>query len=353
MERFTHICRSCDPYLDVAVAKALYCISCAPENIEKLAEQNVLSIVYMIWSAPYEKTPELLLHLVACLYNLTTSSAVQGRLVSQGITRALSDMWPMARDNPVTCRLVCMAVAHLGCGAVNSAQMVAEGCTPILCVVANRGPKWASYGFPPDLSERCAAALRNLLCVASNQDAMVADGVIRALVELASTERLVTSGTEPSKAVRQNCAAALRSMTFNDHMRQELLESGAISIILDELTLRTDDDDINIGPSLLTELEAESWSNGSRGRQKEGRSPPIEPAPLFQDLLGGTPNVVLDVATSHASLQKFLVRVHLEEPPIEADATLKGLEQHGLKSLLSIDDLEDSRTATDSAEDKK
>ena len=342
MQRFTHICKSNDPYLDMAVAKALYCISCAPENIPKLAEQNILPIVSTIWAAPYEKGLELTHHLVAFLYNMTTSKSVQSKLVSQGIVKVFSDLWPTAIQDARTCRLTCLAVCQLGCGNVNSSQMVSDGCTTIMCFVTSHRhdkAKYGHYAFPTDLNERCAAALRNLLCVIPNQNIMVQHGVIKTLVELALPEREFMP--EPAKSIRQNCASALRSMTYNDDMRHELKDSGAISIILSDLKLDADEEDVTIGANLLKELEAESWSNGSRGRQKEGRALPIDPAPLYQDLLGGSPNVVLDVKTSYSPLEKLKVHIQLEEPPIEAAGTIQGIE-HDLRDLTSYNDMEDT-----------
>ena len=81
---------------------------------------------------------------------------------------------------------------------------------------------------------------------------------------------------------------------------------------------------------MLSELEAESWQNGSRGRQKEGRAPHIPPAPLNLDLLRATKEVSLDaVAVAVDPLEKFTVKVDLEETA-QAGAAGAGVSKSAL-----------------------
>lgn len=60
-----------------------------------------------------------------------------------------------------------------------------------------------------------------------NHVQLAEEGVIPALIELAKTECPV---------VRRNCASALRSMTCKAEVRQLLIASGAIKVILDDAT---------------------------------------------------------------------------------------------------------------------
>lgn len=60
-----------------------------------------------------------------------------------------------------------------------------------------------------------------------NHVQLAEEGVIPALIELARTECPV---------VRRNCASALRSMTCKAEVRQLLIASGAIKVILDDAT---------------------------------------------------------------------------------------------------------------------
>lgn len=339
INRFMHITRKHDPFLDLAVAKALYAVSCATENIPKLAEQNALEIVLTIWRAEYTKSKDLLHHLVATLFNMTTHQDSQYRLVSQGIVRTFVELWPHAKAEEKSSMLICGALSQLSCGRVNSSQMVEEGCTPLICYISSHAFDFSKFGTAhytqADLVERCAAALRNLLCVVSNQIIMVRQGVIKTLVDLVPPVNDDIPTKPPSKTVKDNCASALRSMTFNSNLRRELLESGAISIILDETNSGEQQQDIPLGSQLMKEIEAESWSNGSRGRQKERKAKPMDPMPIYVDLLGGTSNVDLDVTSTNASLHKCMVKVELEEPPIEVEGANKqaALGYQDLKSL--------------------
>lgn len=60
-----------------------------------------------------------------------------------------------------------------------------------------------------------------------NHVQLAEEGVIPALIDLAKTECPV---------VRRNCASAMRSMTCKAEVRQLLIASGAIKVILDDAT---------------------------------------------------------------------------------------------------------------------
>lgn len=60
-----------------------------------------------------------------------------------------------------------------------------------------------------------------------NHVQLAEEGVISALIDLAKTECPV---------VRRNCASAMRSMTCKAEIRQLLIASGAIKVILDDAT---------------------------------------------------------------------------------------------------------------------
>lgn len=63
--------------------------------------------------------------------------------------------------------------------------------------------------------------------VQGNHVQLAEEGVIPALIDLAKTECPV---------VRRNCASAMRSMTCKAEVRQLLVASGAIKVILDDAT---------------------------------------------------------------------------------------------------------------------
>ena len=344
--RFMSICDAHDPSLDTAVINALYCLSCATENLSKLVDQNSLSIVVTVWRADYPKSEELIQHIIALMFNLTTLEATQGKLVSQGIVGLFYELWDHVKGNYDMLILTVTAMCHLACGNVNTSQMVREGCIEILCFATQhrKDERYASYVFSHEIVERCSAAFRNLSISIPNQERMVSLGTIECIVDLISLNG--ESLDDRNFAVtRKNCASALRSMTYNIAIRQQLVASGAILIILQDLTRNFEGDDFNMDIDLLCELEAESWCNGSRGQQKESRAAPIPVAALYTTLLKGTSNVVLNVDRVSVDQSKFLVKVHLQEPPIETEGALEALE-HGFQDLASF--AEDEATAPSS-----
>ncbi|CAN0002124.1 unnamed protein product, partial [Choristocarpus tenellus] len=76
------------------------------------------------------------------------------------------------------------------------------------------------------IRHRASAAFRNLLCVSGNHVRLAKEGAIPALINLAEGE---SRGD-----VRCNCASALRSMTCKADVRELLVESGAINVILED-----------------------------------------------------------------------------------------------------------------------
>jgi hypothetical protein len=147
---------------------------------------------------------------------------------------------------------------------------------------------------------------------------MVEQGCLQVLIQLSNQpfERLMSSNTlytatpSETRLIRFNCAAALRLLTYNKDLRGLLVESEAINIILAEIRKESD---INMSQSLLKELEAESWENGARTKQKEGRIKGVTPAALFTNFLKGNAKVELDFEAKDVELEKYYVEVHLEE----------------------------------------
>jgi hypothetical protein len=328
IERFERICESRKHILHVAVAKALYCLSCSSENIPKLVGQNIIPMIRsMAESARGEhRTHELLSHLIACLYNLSTVVESQHQLVSQGFVTVMKGLWPDAEKDKDLCLLSYLSICHLACGKTNTTRMVNDGCTSILCFISEyrKVNAYRNYNFTVDIHFRCSAALRNLLSVVSNQSSMVDQGCLDTIIDLANfatKERGQTfNPADPAsgnfRGVWRNCAVALTSLTYNHDVRDKLVQSEAINIIL--RNAEVDSGDISLGQGLMRELEAESWDNGARGRHKEGRSKAVKPAKLYTELLRGGSNVKLDVEIKDEPLEKFCVQVQLDEPEMSA-----------------------------------
>lgn len=338
ISRFHAICELHNINLDIAVINALYCLSCAEENLPRLINQHVLEIIEIVWNADHDMSDDLLHHIVAFLFNLSTDYNMLGVLVRQGIVKLFVSLWDQAKRKIHTATLVIASICHLSIGNVNTAQMVREGCTEILCFTAfaQKEDNYQLYRFDHDLVERCSAAFRNLCISIPNQADMVEAGAIEAIV------RLITLNGESLDdpnfvTTRRNCASALRSMTYNTAIRQSLVQSGAIRIILQDLKRNFAPGELQMGMDLLCELEAESWCNGSRGQQKESRAEYIEPMPLYTRLLGGISNVDLNIGMKNADSKKYLVKIDLQEPPIETSGARQALED-GFQDLVQYPD---------------
>lgn len=355
LKRFEKICTAHDPQLDLAVLKAIYCLSCADSNISKLANQNVIFILEGLWNRDYEKSNDIILHLIAILYNLTVISEIHSKLVSQGIVELLVQIWPVARENLQMCTLVCSATCHLASGNVNTSRMVSSGCTKILCFMTayKSLDQYKSYYFDINLYLRCSVAIRNLMCVVANQKTMVNEGCIAAIIAMADVLHLTSNKKAPPRksssfnskgnfgseyftpdqlGIRDNCSASLRAMSFNTELRKTLLESDGINIILERIQEEMQgEDEALLQHKLLLELEAESWEN-PKCRHKEGRTEAYPTLPLFADLLSGTISVELKADIKFASLEKYHVQVVLDEPKIEQESSKSSIE-------LSINDL--------------
>ena len=351
-------------------SKAIYSLSCSHDNVHLMAYHEVLPLLTALWNQRYpdyqDDTPisEISAHsdhptdqyLLATMYNLSTYPATQAKFVSDGFMELLVNMFRVAKTDKNLSPLACYAAYHMSCGSTSSSRLVESGCAKILCYIHD--PRDTSFSL--DLQMRCAMSIRNLICVVANQQALVDAGCIKALVNLAdkASEALGTrppvvnkgiSFKEVAKvnispeeiarqkeankqmgiAVRKNAAAALRCLTFNRDLRNDLEPAGALLVLLEDLTREMDEHEerFDIDYTLLSELEAESWQNGSRGRQKEGRAPAIAPAPLNLDYLesntntnhtkpreGDQQHLSADiVVVQDTMLEKYIVQIELED----------------------------------------
>jgi hypothetical protein len=388
ISRFMQICSLNNQDLDVAVSRAIYCLSCAVENIRILVNQNVLALVDKILTAEYELDSDVTELLVAFLYNISTCMESQGRLVSRGIVRSIVKLWESsARDDLTKCTLCISAITHLAMGNVNTACMVNEGCTDVLTFLMRAkkmGGVYAAYNFELDVYDRVAIALRNLLSVPSNHEKMVECGVMGILVSMATHSLSIVQATNEHNAhvsrekregggghnharrrtsflgdhstfgvgssfgkttnklvhlppehqsIANNCAAALRFLSYNESFRQQLTDcENALNVIMEGQA-----EDLHVTGSLLRELEKESWSNGSRGPHKDGKITGRKLGNIFTDLLGGTRKLKLkDVEIRNVELEKFHVRVEVEEPTGELNTEHGGVEVLNAKDLTSF-----------------
>jgi hypothetical protein len=274
------------------------------------------------------------------------------------------------------CILVCSAISHLGCGNVNSAKMIEDGCGSVLVFItqSHKSPNFLNYIFDYPIYHRCSASLRNLLLSIANQADLIAKGCLQGLIDLfalitraeqqsiavETTATAVTNnnplGSVPNSSnpthisrseremrilISKNCASALRSLTYNTEERPSLLASGAINVILADLRDELADDETSIDGHLLHEIEAESWQNGIRRQQREERAKPITTAKPCIDYLDAEPfrqrtiEIVVDVRPD--LLEKFYVS-NMESYDEES---ANGVGQNG-QQLLQFQQLEDT-----------
>ena len=370
INRFSQTVALNDDQLLQRTSKAIYSLSCSHDNVHLMAYHDVLSLLQALWRQRYPEDQaqsvmsEIDAHgdhptdqyLLATMYNLSTYPATQAKFVSDGFMELLVNMFRVAKTDKNLCPLACYAAFHMSCGSTSSSRLVESGCAKILCCIHDP----ADSSFSLDLQMRCAMSIRNLICVVANQQALVDAGCIKALVYLAdkASEALGVKEPVPRKgisfkevnkvnispeeiarqkeankqmgvAVRKHAAAALRCLTFNKDLRNNLEPAGALLVLLEDLTREMDEHEepFDIDYTLLSELEAESWQNGSRGRQQEGRAPAIAPAPLNLEYLESNTNTnhppksvdrdhylaADNVVVQETLLEKCIVQVDLED----------------------------------------
>ena len=371
INRFLQTVTLNDEQLLQRTSKAIYSLSCSHDNVHLMAYHDVLPLLKALWQQRYPDLQDdtvlsaISVHsdhptnqyLLATMYNLSTYPATQAKFVSDGFIELLVTMFQVAQTDKNLCPLACYAAFHMACGSTSSSRLVESGCAKILCCIHD--PNDTSFSL--DLQMRCAMSIRNLICVVANQQALVDAGCIKALVYLAdkASEALGTrtpitnkgiSFKEVNKvnispeelarqkeaniqmgiAVRKNAAAALRCLTFNRHLRNDLEPAGALLVLLEDLTREMDEHEerFDIDYTLLSELEAESWQNGSRGRQQEGRAPFIASAPLNLEYLESNTNTnhppksveqdghylsADNVVVQDTMLEKCIVQIELED----------------------------------------
>ena len=273
-----------------------------------------------------EKEQALLARLsVATLHNVSVCPDAQNAMVNAGAVDMVVAVWPLLDDDMRA--LAALVVCNLCCGNINTARVVDARGTP--CCASRRRSRAASLSHAGAIGarRRCSAALRNLLCVSANQRKMASDGVIDTLVELAGLE---------DETTRQNCACALRILTYNTSTRELLVSSGAIDVILADSESSLSGSDgaagaagggagagggaaggLAVSHALLCKIETESWANGSRGSNSEGRAPHVPPPPLYLNASLLQADDSLEISLRATEWYKVRVEIAVQEPELE------------------------------------
>lgn len=297
---------------------SLYQLSCAMENLADLTKQNALLVIKgCISGLASFREFDAVLHLAALLHNMTMDESNHPALVNQGMVTVLGELWSKAATGTEAQRLIACAAGQLACGKINSTRFVADGGGRVVCDIA------LNYKDDPLLCRMCAASLRNLLYITSNQERLVKDGAIEAIVALSSL-----SGEE----LVEDCACSLRSLSYNTLMRDLLLQTDAIQIILNDMRSGTGMNTVMVDNSLLCEIEAESWSNGSRGFLREGKALYKPRLTFHEALLSQEPSPPLKAKPMSVPLEKALCEYSLPEPEID-------MEQENEKLLDTVETL--------------
>lgn len=286
------------------VVRGLYHLSCAEQNLHELAKQNALAIVEQcIENVESFVDFPVVLYLAAVLYNMVIDEENHPVLVNQGIVGMLEKLWLTARDTEAQ-RFVACAAGRLACGKINSTRFVADGGGRVICEIVHK------YRDDTVLCRVAAASLRNLLYITSNQERLVKDGAIEAIVGLSNLG---------SEELTEDCACSLRSLSYNSLMRDLLLQTDAIQIILNDMRSGTGMSESLVDNTLLCEIEAESWSNGSRGFLREGKTTYKPNFSCYEGLLSQQPSPRLDVEPVAVVTEKALCEYTLPEPEIDME----------------------------------
>ena len=280
LENLLELALSVEERMVLVVARTIYYCACHKDNIPVLVDAGVVQAVQELLLSEATLGSSVMKTLIcSILFNISTEAGCHLDVVNKDTVQMLRLLWENGDDdNQRVCALTC---ANLSCGVVNSSKIVRQQGTEMLVKLALR------KDLKDDDGMRCVAALRNLLSTSANHRPMLKENVVDALVRLAESKVAY---------INLNAAAALRTMTYNEATREALIEKNAIKVIIDDTNTDDDkdedDDDLQIGSKLLQQIEAESWSNGSRGIQREGRAQELEVASLIKGLSESEPVMI-------------------------------------------------------------
>jgi hypothetical protein len=114
-----------------------------------------------------------------------------------------------------------------------------------------------------------------------------------------------------------------RLITFNRDLHAALQSSTAVDIILTDLAEGVLNLENKKKTGLLRELETESWTNGSRGREKDGRAPHMPCRPVCTDFMSKVKVDVLSIVPPEVKLPKYIVQAHLDHDAVENEKVLQ------------------------------
>ena len=297
----------------IVVARGIYLCTCKVDYITEIVKLGAVEAVQELFlvedgdGVGKDEKSELHNFLAMSLFNMSTASDCHLDIVNKDAIQLIRVLWESGykRGDSELKRICALTAANLSCGQVNSAKIVGQQGTGMIAGLAMQNNLKEVDGM------WCVAALRNLLSTSANHRPMLNEGVVDALVKMADS---------PWSFVSLNATASLRSMTYNVATREALISKNAISVIIDDTNAGDADDDLKIDSKLLQKIEAESWANGSRGVQREGRAEELERQPLMLGLSDSVGAVTIEVPFLDAGWNKVECTAVMEEPTLERKA---------------------------------
>ena len=117
----------------VLVAKALYNVTTVDTYIKRLCDFGIVEGLQELLVNEFCKTnEELQRNISASLYNISCEKECHLSMVSKNAVSMLQQVWDITSIFEVK-RYCALSVCHLSCGYVNSAKIVGQGGTKIVC----------------------------------------------------------------------------------------------------------------------------------------------------------------------------------------------------------------------------
>jgi hypothetical protein len=341
---------SSDPSVLTICVQALYNMSHASENLFPMVREGVVGVLAEVLALGGDLLSDYMRQMVAhTIFNLSTRLENQSDMVEQGAAGMCAELWnqkrpvltPVAPGQPSaitlfidTWEVVARTLLNFANGKVNSARLLRDGAGTVITTFILSPDTWmttadleaepkaaaadaqkddgpldaeavirtqmatgrkAALGRLP--RPLCAAALRNLLCPPGTQKQMVTKhNALDAIVQLASTRRVDAS-------TKGDCATSLLIISASKSLRELVSANPAAKKLIsaslhDSGRAKQGSLESMIDPTLLSEIEQESFKMGAAKMQQLGRAHPQCMPALRTDLrlsMGNAPPLHVDV----------------------------------------------------------
>jgi len=328
---------------------ALCCNHDLVAAVVDLGGLELVSTVFRVYrdtlDVPIVAALSLILHNMACCQQRTS------QLTAGGILSLIRDIFRAALT--LSQPTLAEALTHLNvalCALLsndgNSRKFIEDGAAAVILIsVAHTMPQTNTFkqlpllqgldsasltGLSQALHRRdgqlhIALALRGLLSSVTNHKPLASHGLIPILMELSHSS---------NKAVKDVCVEALRTLTFHQELRDLLVDSGAISVLLKDPNDRNkkSTDDPLVATDLRMELEAESWCNGSRLGSQGQSAIGIKPSLAIESGFRSTgERESLNIPVFSAPMRKFGCEMEQAMQPVNDSDARRSTSDHFLE----------------------